>query len=374
MPTRTCPRRRLLPAVIAAAALAPVAALALVAAVAGGGNHESGFWGAGGVALRALAGPTTAGGSEGGGRTYRVAVGTSEREIELPAGVEIEELFALRQGAFVSARGPVRPGIRGASKQRDLFLAQIDSQGLHPLPVPAPTPDRLRENAVPLASPNGDLEGLVWLEGPDRQSYVVQYAAWETLRWGEPMVVAREAPGSQLALAAATLGDGSKLLVWSRFDGSDDEIVAAHFVEGRWSAARPLADDNTVPDITPSVIAVPGGALATWSRYDGHDYRVVISRFDGRDWSPPSWAGPAGSTEPFLTPAAARAVAGSTSWLTYSGAQPPAWNVLELDASGRVLRRGSVTNVPRARPALEPLPSGGVRLLWAARASDVELH
>ena len=34
----------------------------------------------------------------------------------------------------------------------------------------------------------------------------------------------------------------------------------------------------------------------------------------------------------------------------------------------------AVGNAPAARPALEPLPSGEIRLRWAALESDVELH
>ena len=267
--------------------------------VGGTATNQSGFWSAGGTSLRLPAEPSARTGevreTDGGaaaGRAYRLATRGGEREVRLPTDVEIEELFALKQGAFLSAR----------VAQRDLYLALIDRDGLHALPAPRLGVRQVRENAVPLASAAGDLAGLVWLEGTDRQSYSVRYAAWDNLRWTEPEEVAGEAAGSQLALAAATLGDGSRLLVWSRFDGQDDEIVAARYENGRWGAARPIADDNSVPDITPAVVAVPGGALATWSRYDGHDYRVVIARFDGRKWSPPTWAGPAGSTEPYLTP------------------------------------------------------------------------
>ncbi len=340
--------------------------LFLLLAAGGVRASDSGFWSAGGTTLRASAEippPTHASGSA---RAYLVATPRGERQVTLPADVVVEELFALRTTSFLSARG-------AGQEHRDLFLALVDEQGLHALPAPASGAGGVRENAVPLTSVGGDLEGLVWLEGANRQSYAVRHAAWDGMRWSEPGDLAEPAPGSQLALAATTLADGSRLLVWSRFDGHDDEIVTARFVHGRWSAARAIGADNGVPDVTPAVVAVRGGALATWSRYDGHEYRIVITRFDGGDWSEPTWAGPAGATEPHLARAAGTG-ADSPTWLTFVHARPRGWGVLELDATGRVLRQGTVETDAISRPALAALPGGGLRLRWSADESDVELH
>ena len=318
----------------------------------------------------------------GSGREYALASATGERPVRLPAGVEIEELFALRRGAFLSGRGPL---LRDRSPHRDLYLALVDGQGVHELPSPALTTEEgrpSRENAVPLTSRSGDLEGVAWLEGADRGSYVLRAASWDGMTWSQPAVIAKQAPGSQLALAATTLDDGSQLLLWSRFDGHDDEIVAARRVRDSdtWSAPQAIAADNGVPDLTPAVIAVSGGALAAWSRYDGHDYRVVTARFDGEKWSVPSWAGPAGSTAPFFTrsadPEAARSGPGgpSPTWLSFSNAQPRGWEVLELDSSGGILRQGTVPTSATVRPVLAVLPTGDVKMRWAASELEVELH
>jgi hypothetical protein len=319
------------------------------------------------------AGPTTLRSSADG---YTVATTRGERPLALPAGVEVEELFALRQGAFLSARAPVSPA---GDRRRDLYLGLVDDSGWHALPSPEMDDEaaKVRENAVPLASTAGDLEAVAWLEGADRQSYAVRFSTWDGLRWSPPETVAPAAAGSQMALGAATLADGTKLLVWSRFDGHDDEIVASRWSDGAWSPARPLAADNAVPDITPSVVAVAGGALAAWSRYDGHDYRVVLSRFDGREWSAPAWAGPAGSTYPALQRSARtdRAPAGEAAvWMTYASARDRGWTIVELDSRGRSLRRGRVADAPSARPALAPQPGGELRLRWADSESDVDLQ
>lgn len=340
--------------------------LCLLLAAGAAQAGDTGFWSAGATTLRPSAENPPSTHASGSSRAYLLATPRGERQVTLPADIVVEELFALRAGSFLSARGAGR-------EHRDLFLALLDGQGLHALPAPASGAGGVRENAVPLTSVGGDLEGLVWLEGGDRQSYAVRHAAWDGMRWSEPGVLAEPAPGSQLALAATTLADGSKLVVWSRFDGHDDEVVTARFAHGRWSAARAIAADNGVPDITPAVVAVRGGALATWSRYDGHEYRIVIARFDGREWSEPTWAGPAGSTEPFLSRTAGEG-ADSPTWLTFAHARPRGWGVLELDATGRVLRQGSVETGALSRPALTALPGGGLRLRWAADESDVELQ
>lgn len=303
----------------------------------------------------------------GSGASYVLTTAAGERRFDLPSGVEVEEIFALRGTAFVSARG-------AGADRGDLYLALADELGVHRLGAPDRSAGRTRENAVPLTSPDGELAGVAWLEGTNRQSYGIRYAGWDGMRWLEPIALAEAAAGSQLALAGTTLADGSKLLVWSRFDGHDDEIVAARYDDGSWSAARPIAIDNVVPDITPSVVAVPGGALASWSRYDGHEYRLVISRFDGREWSPPAWAGPAGATEPNLSRSSGSSSGPLRTWLTFAHVHPRGWGVLELDSSGRVLRQGSVATALGTRPALAALASGELLLRWASLESAVELQ
>jgi hypothetical protein len=327
----------------------PLIVLALGVGGDPAGAAERAFWSVGGLSIR--------GSSQG----YVLQTSGQERAVALPPGVEIEDLFALRGSTFVSARG-------AGEDRGDLYLALADELGLHSLGSPLRQATQPRENAVPLTSAEGELAGVAWLEGATPRSYEVRHAAWDGMRWSEPRVVAESAPGSQLALSAATLADGSPLLVWSRFDGQDDEVVFARFANGRWSAAQPIAEDNAVPDVTPSVLAVPGGALATWSRYDGREYRLVVSRFDGGAWSPPLFFGPAGASEPRLVHA------GKQTWLSFASARPRGWGVLEVDSSGNVLREGTVPTAIDVRPAVSLLPNGELRLRWAGSESRLELQ
>jgi hypothetical protein len=218
---------------------------------------------------------------------------------------------------------------------------------------------------------------MAWLEGEDRQSYAVAWAGWTGKSWSRPVLLAEKVAGSQLAMVGARLADGSQLLLWTRFDGHDDEIVGTRLAEGVWSEVKPIAPANEVPDITPSVVAIPGGALASWSRYDGREYRVVVSKFDGEHWSEPVWAAAPGSSAPTLVAAGRTAAADSgagAALLSYTDARGRGWGVVELDSAGRALRRGTVADTPRGRPAVDSLPSGAIRLRWAGAERLLELE
>ncbi|MEO8277682.1 MAG: hypothetical protein ABI639_15825 [Thermoanaerobaculia bacterium] len=307
----------------------------------------------------------------GNGSGASKAADTPGIAVELPAGVAVEDLFVLGSRTFLSAIGESSETAVDRGPHPDLFLALIDADGAHRLPVPAVATASAsfeRANAVPMVKADGDLAGLVWLEGADRQSFTVQYAAWTGFAWGEPVEVAAPAAGSQLALSVAGLADGTSVAIWSRFDGQDDEIVAARFDGRNWSSPEPIAADNAVPDITPSIVAVPGGAVAVWSRYDGHEYRSMVARFDGTRWGSPAWAGPAGATDPSLSRVANR------TWITFAGASPHGWGVLELDAEARVVAQARTTTALQHRPALTALGSRKVRLDWAASESTLDLQ
>ena len=126
----------------------------------------------------------------------------------------------------------------------------------------------------------GELVGLVWLEGSDASALGVRAAAWNGTGFAAAEWVAAPIDGSQLALSAAVLGDGSWLLVWSAFDGGDDEIRWSRRDGEAWSAPARLHAENRVPDITPVVAATADGAIAAWSRYDAGSYRGRVMRFD----------------------------------------------------------------------------------------------
>lgn len=227
--------------------------------------------------------------------------------------------------------------------------------------IPAPeSRGRLAASPVPLiAGERGGLLGIAWLGGESPRSLEVRFApALGPGDWGETETVAGPGPGSQLALSGGVLADGSAMLVWSAFDGEDDEILWSHREAGRWSAPAPLGGGNRVPDITPVVAPLGDGAVAAWSRFDGGEYRLVLSRWTGNGWSAAEPAGPPGSLYPTVLPHEEGALLG------YRDARRGAWTALRLDPAGRVTARASL---PASEPGIDPVLLGasedGVRFL-----------
>ena len=167
-------------------------------------------------------------------------------------------------------------------------------------------------------------------------------------------------PGSQLGLAGTTAADGSPLLLWSAFDGSDDEILWSRRDVNGWSKPSRIGADNATPDILPSIARHGGGALAAWSRYDGNDYRVVVARLDGARWTAPVAIGPKGSYDAAL----GAAPSGPAAVVFRSAA---GWEARELDRRGDPTRRRAAIPDPPDdddRAVIESVGAKGLTVRW----------
>lgn len=231
------------------------------------------------------------------------------------------------------------------------------------MPVPGRRWGHVRRDPV-LFVEGEELVGMAWLEGPGGESLAVVASAWRDGQWGRPEMVSPLRRGSQLALAAAVLEDGSWLLVWTADDATDAETVWSRRVAGAWRAPERLAADNEVPDITPALTALPGGgALAAWGQYDGRAYRLRTARFEtaeGGRWVDERWAGVTGSMYPSFAGDRQRPV------LLYRDGAVSGWAAAALDGSGRALHLERVVDAPSARPALDRSPTGASVLRWPA--------
>ncbi len=274
----------------------------------------------------------------------------------------------LRRGEYLVSvadlgRGWVAAGVRPAGTAdgaTEIFLIEADSGGRRRLRPPAPAAGgKLRLRPVPIVE-RGRLAGLAWLEGDHPRRAAVVAADWTGAGWGPTRTVSPPGRGSQSGLAAATLGEGSTLLVWSAFDGEDDEILWSRRRGEGWGAPSRLHPGNATPDVTPAVIATRRGALAVWGRLDGGAYRLYSSRFAGGSWSPPRPAAAAGSLFPTLH----RSRQGL--FLLHWSAAPDGWAVAEIDAEARTLRRALVPAAPGPRPALAASDGEGPTLRLAA--------
>ena len=274
--------------------------------------------------------------------------------LDLPAGTRLKSA-ALVAGGWLAAGSHPHEG--GGSEL--LLLAGDGAQGREIAP-PEPRAGRLRAEPVWLAA-RGHGVGLLWLEGDARRSLALRFAPFDGVGFGPPVTVAPPAAGSQLALAATPLADGSFLAVWSAFDGADDEILWSRLADGRWSEPALLGADNGVPDITPAVASLGDGAIAAWNRYDPElaAYRLVTSRLEGGSWSEPV-AGPPGALYPSFE------ILDGTLYLVHLRATPPrGWGFLRLTADGRPAGGGSVATPHAERPLLVPSRDpGGLALRW----------
>ena len=163
--------------------------------------------------------------------------------------------------------------------------------------IRALSPPERRRGAIQIASPRwlaatgtGGVQGLVWFEATRPRGQEVWLAPYEGGGFQPPTRLIGAGPGSQTALDAAVLADGSWLLVWAAFDGNDDDLVwRQRLPDGSWTGGR-VSTDNRVPDITPKVLVMAGGAALAWSRFDGSVYRVRTARFAQGEWRDESWA------------------------------------------------------------------------------------
>ena len=275
--------------------------------------------------------------------------------IELPgeAGEIYDALYALDGGWIAAGHRPLSGG-----SGRELVLLRGSDGSLETLPVPPAGDGTTLLSLRPLIE-SGDLAGLAWLEGADARSLGIRASAWTGAGLAPAEWVSPPSPaGSQLALSAAVLDDGSWLLVWSAFDGADDEILWAVRDGPEWTQPARLHPDNAVPDITPAVAAIGRGAVAAWSRYEAGHYRVRVARFRRGAWGNEERLGGPGSLFPLLVAdAAAHGVR-----LVFPEGLGGSWALVELGATGQVTARTSWSGRQRETPLVRRSAGGGARL------------
>jgi hypothetical protein len=245
----------------------------------------------------------------------------------VPAASRVSALVRLDTGWLLAGTAPSADG------GSELWLRRGGAERVVAVPPPAGRVATLRHGPVVLGAA-GSVDGLAWLEGSDRRQLEVRFAAWTETGFGSPQQVAPRGRGSQLALAGARLADGRLLLVWAGYDGEDDEIWASLGDGDAWTQPVRVDEDNRVPDITPTVIAVGEGALIAWSRFDGSEYQLVLSRFDGRRFLPARPVAAPGSVYPTFERDGGRL------GLLFVDARRGGWALRELDSNGRPGRLG----------------------------------
>jgi len=276
----------------------------------------------------------------------------AEIRVGLPPGASIRDLEPTADGWVAAGRLPTADGT-------DLLIVERDEAGADLLPVPQRGSGRYRGQPVLLLE-RRQLVGLAWAEGDGPRELEIWAAAWRDGEWGPSEMVSPRGPGSQLAPAGAVLEDGSWLLVWTAYDGQDDEIIGSRRVGGLWTRPEPIHAGNEVPDLTPDLMPIDGGALAVWSWFDGNDYRLKSARWVAGSWLEAGAFGAKGSGEPGLTQTDDRIL------LLYQSVEPASWTVLEFDQAGIERRAAVVYRETNERPWLLLERAGDDLLRWPA--------
>lgn len=274
--------------------------------------------------------------------------------VVLRSGEQLTTIAEVR-GGWVAA------GARSVEDGQRLVVMTDDSQGLRRLPVPEPRQGALRVRPRLLVRDN-ELDGLAWLEGDGPRDLRVRVSDWSGIDWGPVRTLSATRRGSQTGLTGATLAGGERLLLWSAFDGRDDEIVFSLDEGGGWTPPRRLAAGNRVPDVAPTVLAAGDGALAAWNRLEGGGYVLVLARWADDGWEELGALAGEDGLFPELLRIDGRIL------LLYRGVEPRGWGVLELDENGRILRRAAIDSDTGERPAVRLDGAAGISLRWAPRA------
>jgi hypothetical protein len=235
--------------------------------------------------------------------------------------------------------------------------------------LPEATGRLLREPT--LLTDSQGLRAILWLTSNAPRRQALYASRFDGQDWQEAIAVAPPGPGSQIALTATILEDGSWLAAWAAFDGEDTEIMWSRAVDGQWSTPSPVAPGNQVPDITPHLLVVHDGALLAWSRYDGNDYRVLTARFAEGVWQAPHTVGGPGTLYPTFQP-------GEMPVLVFQQVIPAAWEVIALDGKGQLKYRYTVATDHQEPPLVERVDAQGALVAWSpsgAKAADrVQIH
>ena len=276
------------------------------------------------------------------------------RTVPLAASARIDHFAATADAWWAAAVEPTADGDR-------LFLIQGAADAVKTLPSPTLEVSGVLLQPTFILDGNGagaGPEALVWIEGEDHQKTRVRAARWSGADWSAPVTVSPVGPGTQIALQATRLADGSVLATWAAFDGKDDEIVWSRFDGEAWSEPAPISA-NEVPDVTPALKAHGDGALVVWSGYDGNDYRLYSAAFHNGTWRHGQSFGGRGSIFPVFA-------AVDTPVLSFQQTDPHAWAFFELGELGRVMARAFV-DPQKQRPTVVSASAGGLELSLVGR-------
>ncbi|MEM7583264.1 MAG: hypothetical protein AAF560_07780 [Acidobacteriota bacterium] len=289
------------------------------------------------------------------GKAFVQRAGGQKVELPLPKGSRVSALHTARPTEGEAAWLAAAVARVDGQPQLRLIEGKGDAASVQPAPQVAPVKQLMQPTFVAAAE---RVHALVWLAGDAHHKMAVQAARrLADGSWDATQTLSPPGKGTQIALTTAVLADGSWLVAWAAFDGTDDEILWSRYSAEGWSKPQPVAAGNAVPDITPSLYPTADGALIAWSRYDGDAYRVNVARFDGTAWSAPTVAGPPGSTSAVFSSV-------DQPILVYRRPAEGAWAAMALDATGKVRHDAALVSAKSRRPAVASVSAEAIAFEW----------
>ncbi len=147
------------------------------------------------------------------------------------------------------------------------------------------------DNAGPALNPQVafDPSGVgvaVWLQS-DGTASQIRSSRFTVGTWGTVSLLEAVSPGASRAPQIAIDASGNALAVWSRYDGTSENIWANRYTAGSgWGTAGLIETDNAGPATVPQIaFDASGNALAVWQQSDGLRRNIWSNRYSaGTGW------------------------------------------------------------------------------------------
>ncbi len=130
-----------------------------------------------------------------------------------------------------------------------------------------------------IKSGDDNILGVAWIEGETlRKTRIVVSRLVDGVLLA-PRVISDIGPGSQTGLKAAS--NKETILVWSRFDGKDDEIFFSYSSDtlSDWTHPIPITNNDT-PDVLPFVISCKKGFTVLWNSFIDNGYYPMLAKIE----------------------------------------------------------------------------------------------
>lgn len=103
--------------------------------------------------------------------------------------------------------------------------------------------------------------------------------------WGTAQLIETDNAGNADVPQIAVDGDGNAIAVWAQLDGTRKNIWANRFNGSAWGTAQLIENYDAWSAEYPQIsVGADGSAVVVWYQYDGSNYNIWANHFDGSAW------------------------------------------------------------------------------------------